>query len=124
MLMASSAYRRNGDGVSWLPAAASVPVASMVWTGFQRPPNSPDWIGSFSDSPSENTLPLLMSLPALTTSSGVTLFSVPIWSSLPQRPQLESLFDASSIAALSTFLLPAISMALVSLRMLKKLLTY
>src|SRR2546423_1700836 len=76
----------------------------MVWVGFQRPPNNPDWIGSFSDRASENTLPRLISLPASITSCGVTLFKVPIWSSLPQRPQFESFFEASSIAALSTFM--------------------
>src|SRR4051794_25012746 len=72
--------------------------------GFQRPPNSPDWIGSFNDSASEKILPRLIRRPASITSWGVTLFSVPIWSSLPQRPQFDSFFAASSIAALSTFM--------------------
>src|SRR3954447_19100314 len=76
----------------------------MVWTGFQRPPNSPDWIGSFKDSASEKILPRLISRPASITSCGVTLFNVPIWSSLPQRPQFDSFFAASSIAARSTFI--------------------
>src|SRR3954466_4439566 len=72
--------------------------------GFHRPPNSPDWIGSFKDSASEKILPRLISRPASITSCGVTLFSVPIWSSLPQRPQFDSFFAASSIAARSTFI--------------------
>src|ERR1043166_411160 len=76
----------------------------MVWIGFQRPPNSPDWIGSFKDSASEKILPRLISRPASITSCAVTLFSVPIWSSLPQRPQFDSFFAASSIAARSTFM--------------------
>src|SRR5436305_12071319 len=76
----------------------------MVWIGFQRPPNRPDWIGSFKESASENILPRLISRPASITSCGVTLFSVPIWSSLPQRPQFDSFFAASSIAARSTFI--------------------
>src|SRR4051812_1836250 len=76
----------------------------MVWMGFQRPPNRPDWIGSFNDSASENILPRLISRPASITSCGVTLFSVPIWSSFPHRPQFDSFFAASSIAALSTFM--------------------
>src|SRR3954471_3978338 len=104
MLMASSGKRRLGEGLSCLPAAASVPVASMVWIGFQRPPNRPDWIGSFKDSASEKILPRLIRRPASITSCGVTLFSVPIWSSLPQRPQFDSFLAASSIAARSTFM--------------------
>ena len=82
-----------------MPAAASVPVASMVWIGFQRPPNRPDWIGSFNDRPSEKVLPFLINLPALTMSSGDTLLRVPIWSSLPQRPQFDNFSAASIIAA-------------------------
>ena len=48
--------------------------------------------------PSANTLPVRIRLAALTMSSGVTWLSVPIWSSLPQRPQFESFFEASAIA--------------------------
>jgi hypothetical protein len=67
----------------------------MVWIGFQRPPNRPDWIGSLSESPSAKDLPLRISFAADTMSSGETLFKVPIWSSWPQRPQFESLSAAS-----------------------------
>src|SRR4051812_47914100 len=52
--------------------------------------------------PSANTLPCLISLPASTMSCGVTWLSVPLMSSLPQRPQLESFADASLMAAALT----------------------
>src|SRR5262249_53349214 len=41
---------------------------------------------------------------ALTMSSGVTWLSVPIWSSLPQRPQFLSFCVASAIACLPTLM--------------------
>ena len=77
----------------------------MVWIGFQRLPNRPRcgplWP---SGMPSAKILPRLMSLAAATTSAGVTWLSVPIWSSLPQRPQLESALKASSTACLETLM--------------------
>ena len=95
MLMASS-EKRSLFVSSNRPAIASVPVASMVWIGFQRPPKrplcGPCW---FSGMPMAKTLPLRTSFAAATISSGPTWFSVPIWSSLPQRPQFES-FSAAS----------------------------
>ena len=76
---------RHVDGVVGVgsrgcrPASASVPVASMVWIGFQRLPNRPRcgplWP---SGMPSAKVLPRLMSRPAATTSAGVTWLSVPI----------------------------------------------
>ena len=72
----------------------SVPVASMVWIGFQRPPKRPDWIFWSSARPSAKVLPRRMRPAAATISAGATLLSVPIWSSGPQRPQ----FDTSAAA--------------------------
>ena len=57
-----------------------------------------------SGMPRAKVLPRLMSPAAATTSAGVTWLSVPIWSSLPQRPQLESALKASSTAALETLM--------------------
>src|SRR5271169_801670 len=54
--------------------------------------------------PRANTLPVRIRLAALTISSGVTWLRVPIWSSLPQRPQLESFFEASAMACLPTLM--------------------
>src|SRR5215831_13666186 len=84
---------------------ASVPVASIWWIGLKRPPNRPV-CGPLRSSgmPSANTLPVWMSFAAWAMSSGVTRLRVPIWSSLPQRPQFESFLDASSIAALPTLI--------------------
>src|SRR5665213_3818500 len=48
--------------------------------------------------PSANTLPVLTSLAALTICSGVMWLSVPIWASLPQRPQFDSCSEASAMA--------------------------
>src|SRR5438477_4926444 len=52
--------------------------------------------------PSAKDLPCLMSLPASTMSCGVTWLSVPLMSSLPQRPQFESFCEASLMAAALT----------------------
>ena len=84
---------------------ASVPVASIWWIGLKRPPNRPV-CGPVRSSgmPSANTLPVRIRLAALTMSSGVTWLSVPIWSSLPQRPQFESFLEASAIACLPTLM--------------------
>ena len=54
--------------------------------------------------PSANTLPVRIRLAALTMSSGVTWLSVPIWSSLPQRPQFDSFLEASAIACFPTLM--------------------
>src|SRR5690349_20926957 len=54
--------------------------------------------------PSANTLPERRRPAALTMSSGVTWLSVPIWSSLPQRPQFDSFLDASAMASLPTLM--------------------
>src|SRR5262249_29837649 len=54
--------------------------------------------------PSANTLPVRMRRAALTISSGLTWLSVPIWSSLPQRPQFLSFCVASAIACLPTLM--------------------
>ena len=75
-------------GVDWVPALAE--QAAL------RSASCPSGI------PSAKTLPRLMSLAAATTSAGVTWLSVPIWSSLPQRPQLDSALKASSTACLET----------------------
>ena len=84
---------------------ASVPVASIWWIGLKRPPNRPFCGPSRSSGmPSANALPVRIRLAALTISSGVTWLSVPLWSSLPQRPQLLSFFEASAIAAVPTLI--------------------
>ena len=91
------------------PATASVPVASMVWIGFQRPPNRPVCGPPRSSGmPSANTLPRRMREAARTMSAGCTWLSVPIWSSAPQRPQFLSLSVASRIACFPTvrFIVP------------------
>src|SRR3954452_2041083 len=54
--------------------------------------------------PSANTLPVRIRLAALTMSSGRMWLSVPIWSSLPQRPQFLSLSVASPIACFPTLM--------------------
>src|SRR5262249_469567 len=54
--------------------------------------------------PSANTLPVRMRRAALTISSGLTWLSVPIWSSLPQRPQFLSFCVASATACLPTLM--------------------
>ena len=54
--------------------------------------------------PSAKVLPFFTSLAASTMSFGVTKLSVPIWSSLPQRPQLESSLLAFSMAFLPTLI--------------------
>src|SRR5579863_10006156 len=91
--------------LSWRPATASVPVASMVWIGFQRPPHSPDCGPRRSSGmPSANTLPMRINPAARTMSAGATWLSVPIWSSLPQRPQFLSFSVASAIAFLPTLM--------------------
>src|SRR5712692_10365631 len=87
------------------PAMASVPVASIWWIGLKRPPNRPVCGPLLSSGmPSANTLPVRMRLAALTISSGLTWLSVPIWSSLPQRPQFLSFCVASAIACLPTLM--------------------
>ena len=48
------------------------------------------------------------------TSSGVMWLSVPIWSSLPQRPQLDSALKASSTACLDTLMLRLLDFFLLS----------
>ena len=53
--------------MSWLPAAASVPVASIVWIGFHLPPNRPDWIFWSSARPSARPT-LMMLLPSASPS--------------------------------------------------------
>src|SRR3954468_1572291 len=84
---------------------ASVPVASIWWIGLKRPPNSPVCGPSRSSGiPSANTLPVLIRPAALVMSSGVTWLSVPMWSSLPQRPQFDNFLEASSIAFLPTLI--------------------
>ena len=69
-----------------------------------------------SGMPSANTLPRLISLPAATMSSGVMWLSVPIWSSLPQRPQLESALKASIDRLLGNLDVPAARHAVSALR--------
>jgi hypothetical protein len=49
-------------------------------------------------------LPFFTSLAALATRLGVAKFSVPIWSSLPQRPQFESFLLAAWMAFLPTLI--------------------
>src|SRR5436190_2939024 len=100
------------------PAMASVPVASIWWIGLKRPPNSPVCGPSLSSGmPSANTLPVLIRLAALVMSSGVTWLSVPMWSSLPQRPQFDSFLEASSIAFLPTLISIASSISTVAFRL-------
>src|SRR5262245_15758103 len=84
---------------------ASVPVASIWWIGLKRPPNRPV-CGPFLSSgmPSANTFPVRIRPAALTMSSGRTWLSVPIWSSLPQRPQFDSFLDASAMALRPTLM--------------------
>src|SRR5713101_7981711 len=87
------------------PAMASVPVASIWWIGLNRPPNRPVCGPLLSSGmPSANTLPVRIRRAALTISSGLTWLSVPIWSSLPQRPQFLSFCVASAIACLPTLM--------------------
>src|SRR6185437_3759546 len=77
--------------------------------GLKRPPKRPIFGPSRSSGiPRANTLPLRISLAAFTMSSGVTWFSVPLWSSLPQRPQFDSFFEASAMAALLTLMFIAL----------------
>src|SRR6516225_11178006 len=84
---------------------ASVPVASIWWIGLKRPPNRPVCGPLLSSGmPSANTLPVRIRRAALTISSGLTWLSVPIWSSLPQRPQFLSFCVASAIACLPTLM--------------------
>src|SRR5262252_10760428 len=84
---------------------ASVPVASIWWIGLKRPPNRPVCGPLLSSGmPSANTLPARIRRAALTISSGVTWLSVPMWSSLPQRPQFLSFSVASAIACLLTLM--------------------
>src|SRR5512135_609054 len=84
---------------SWRPATASVPVASMVWMGLKRLPHRPLCGPLLSKlSASENTFPLWMRRAALTMSCGEILFSVPAWSSAPQRPQF---FKRSAVVWIS-----------------------
>src|SRR5215475_12590345 len=99
----SSAYRILFQ--SCRPAMASVPVASIWWIGLKRPPNRPVCGPLLSSGmPSANTLPVRIRRAALTMSSGVTWLSVPMWSSLPQRPQFLSFSVASAIACLPTLM--------------------
>ena len=86
------------------PAIASVPVAS-IWIGLKRPPNRPVCGPSLSSGmPSAKILPVRIRPAALTISCGETWLSVPIWSPLPQRPQLLSFSEASRIACLPTLM--------------------
>src|SRR5665213_1126650 len=101
---------------------ASVPVASIWWIGLKRPPNRPVCGPVLSSGmPSANTLPVRIRLAALTMSSGVTWLSVPIWSSLPQRPQLDSVFEASAIAPLPTLMfMPPVPFSVSLARLIKR----
>src|SRR5262245_8699429 len=84
---------------------ASVPVASIWWIGLKRPPNRPVCGPLLSSGmPSANTLPVRIRPAALMMSSGRTWLSVPIWSSLPQRPQFLSFSVAAAIACLPTLM--------------------
>src|SRR5262247_584256 len=65
--------------------------------------------------PSAKTLPERIRLAAFTMSSGVTWLSVPIWSSLPQRPQFLSFCVASAIACLPTLIFIKLFLPLFSL---------
>ena len=60
--------------------------------------------------PSANTLPVRISDAALTMSSGLMWLSVPIWSSLPQRPQFLSFSEACAIAFLPTVMFMDVSL--------------
>src|SRR2546425_1818852 len=81
------------------PAAWSVPVATMLCSGFTRP-KAPVWGPCMSKlRAQEITLPLRTRLAARLTTSGVMKLSVPISSSGPQRPQFRNLVQYSSSSA-------------------------
>ena len=89
MIMSSAAI--------WPSLEEAVSDGSRVNTccGFSRQP--PGGNGPFLSNgmPQSMILPVLISLAALTSFSGVMKFSVPIWSSAPQRPQLDSSLPSS-----------------------------
>jgi hypothetical protein len=92
-------------------ASASPPSTVIRCTGFCRYRNSPCGPEAPNSTPSGKTLPVRASRLAAATFAGVMKFSVPTWSSSPQRPQFEIRFAAlrkSAIVAIVSLLLSVV----------------